>query len=276
MCRLLGMLLLDPSYASRYLLSDPCSLYVQSRVNPSRLQGDGWGVGFYVNGALRIVKSWKPVYEELERFKATMENINSSIVIAHVRRASNPRKLPKEKLISVENSQPFGYRNYLFAHNGVITIPDEAANLLGGWQSNIRGLNDSEIYFWYIIKELSEGRSIPEALKNFQRDLSRVWRETCEKYPDKDEPYIGLNIIFSDGNKLYAYCKYDEAKYRQARSLCYGDQPAMQMTFLADSEKLIVASEKTNGEENWQPLKSRHLLVSQIIDGRVKFHIQEC
>ncbi|MEM3756615.1 MAG: class II glutamine amidotransferase [Candidatus Bathyarchaeia archaeon] len=276
MCRLFGLLSTGFSNAAGYLLNDPCSLYAQSKSNPLRLQGDGWGVGFYVNGSLRVVRSEKPIFEEYERFKSVVESIKSNVIIAHVRRASNPRGLPREKLVSIENTQPFSYGKYVFAHNGVISVPDEVAQLLGDWRLNIRGLNDSEVYFWYIVKELSKGKNMPDALKNFQKDLLRVWMETREKYPERNRPYIGLNMVFSDGEKLYAYCKYDEELDGGVKSLCYGDQPAMQMVYIADSEKLIVASEKTNSRENWQPLKSGQLITGQISGGRIEIQIQEC
>ncbi len=275
MCRLFGILSVKPSNALKYLISDPCSLYAQSKADPRRPQGDGWGVGFYINGSLKTVKSEKPVFEEYERFRFIVNSISSNVIIAHVRKASNPRGLPKEKLLSIENSQPFSYKNYVFAHNGLINLPDEMANLLGDWQPNIKGLNDSEVYFWYIMKEISNGRNISEALRNFQRDLHRVWLENQDKYPDKDRPFIGLNIIFSDGEKLYAYCKYDEERDGRAASLCYSDQPAMQMSYIYSPEKLVVLSEKTNLEENWQPLMSGHLIIGQVVDEKVRINVQK-
>ena len=274
MCRLFGVISVEPSNASKYLVHDPCSLYVQSKVNPKRLQGDGWGIGFYVNGFLRLVKSEKPIFEEHERFKELVSKISSNIIVAHIRGASNPRGLPKKKLISIENSQPFSYRNYVFAHNGVINLPDEIATLLGDWRFNIRGLNDSEVYFWYIMREITRGKTLSEALKSFQEDLLRVWLENRERYPNKDRPYIGLNIIFSDGEKLYAYCKYDEERDIGAASLCYGDQPALQMVYIHDSTRLVIASEKTNREEEWKPLKSGQLIVGRIVDGEIKISLE--
>lgn len=276
MCRLFGAISVNPINAAKYIIYDPCSLYIQSKIDPSRLQGDGWGIGFYVNGSLRVFKSEKPIYEDYESLKSIVYGIKSNIIVAHIRRASNPRGLPREKLISVENSQPFYYRKYLFAHNGVITMPDETAQLLDDWRLKIRGLNDSEVYFWYIIRELCNGRSLPEALKNFQRDLLRVWLENHEKYPHIDRPYIGLNMIFSDGEKLYAYCKYDEKLDGKSRSICYRDQPAMQMMYAADQDRLIVASERTNSEDGWQPLRSGQLVTGQIINGRIRIHIEGC
>lgn len=269
------MISIDCSEAIRYLLTDPCSLYAQSKADPSRLQGDGWGLGFYVEGCLRVIKSEKPVYEEYERFRSIVRDIKSNIVVAHIRRASNPRGLPPERIISIENAQPFSYGNYVFAHNGIITIPDEMASLLGKWRLMIRGSNDSEIYFWYVIKEIHEGRNIKQTLKKFEEDSWRTWYETRGKNLNKGRPYIGLNMILSDGVNLYAYCKYDEKLDGAARSLCYGDQPAMQMAYIADKKKLIVVSEKTNIEESWQPLRSGQLICGRIEGDEVRICIEE-
>lgn len=269
MCRLFGLLSVRPVSAYKYLFGDPCSLFAQSRADPLRLQSDGWGIGFYRDGSLIVVKSDKPVYEERERFMELAENIKSNIIIAHIRRASNPRGLPRERLISIENSQPFYYENYVFAHNGTITIPDEIAEILGEWKMRIRGLNDSEVYFWYIIKELYEGKNVVEALRSFERDLWRVWREVQGKYPGKTRPYIGLNMVLSDGRRLYAYCKYDERMDAMIPPLCYGSQPGMQMVYLADDERLIVSSERTNLEEDWKPIESGQLLTGYVQDNKI-------
>ncbi|MBS7606160.1 MAG: class II glutamine amidotransferase [Candidatus Bathyarchaeia archaeon] len=234
-----------------------------------RLQGDGWGIGFYANGSLEVIRSDRPVYEERGRFMEIAESVKSNIIVAHIRRASNPRGLPREKLISIENSQPFYYRNFVFVHNGVIMIPDEIAELLGEWRLRVRGLNDSEVYFWYIVKEVHEGRSVREALKNFEGDLYRVWFRVHDKCPSKARPYMGLNMIFSDGEKLYAFCKYDEEVDGAIRSLCYGDQPGMRMMYIAGSDKFIVSSEMTNLEDDWRPFENGQLIIAQAKNGKI-------
>ncbi|MFQ6095531.1 MAG: class II glutamine amidotransferase [Candidatus Bathyarchaeia archaeon] len=268
------MLSTKTSTARKYLLEDPCSLYIQSKINPERLQGDGWGIGFYVNGTPRLIKSEKPVYAEHERFNSVVSAANSSIIVAHIRRASNPRGLPSKRLISIDNSQPFQYGRYIFAHNGTINIPDEVAERLGDWKQNIRGVNDSEVYFWYVVKELECGVSFQEALMGFQKTLSDLWRENREKHSEKSRPYVGLNIVFSDGEKLYAYCKYD-GRDEAVKSLCYQDQPALQMSYIVSSTSLVVASEKTNREDDWRALESNNLLIGQIVDETISVELQK-
>jgi len=273
MCRLFGMLSVKPSHARKYILEDPCSLYAQSRKDPKRLQGDGWGIGFYENGCPVIIKSEKPVYMDHGNFSSAVQRAKSRIIIAHIRRASNPRGLPREMMISKVNSQPFTYGRYIFAHNGAIMIPDEVAETLGEWRYRIRGLNDSEVYFWFIMKELSEGADLPSALKDFKANLEDLWREARGRHPDKSRPYVGLNIVISDGENLYAYCAYEEDD-KAGRSLCFGDQPILEMSYFLNGEKLVVASEKTNREEDWKPLRSGELLTGRIVEDEIKVEIK--
>ena len=262
MCRMFAVLSVKPSNWRKYLLDDPCSIYVQSNIDSDRLQRDGWGIGFYNGDAPKVVKSDRPVYEEPEKFASAAEDATSKAVIAHIRRASNPKKLPREKLISIENSQPFCYGKYIFAHNGMIALPDEVAASLGEWKMRLRGVNDSEVYFWYLLKEMENGASLPDALKSFGALLWDLWREIGGK-ADQDRPYVGLNALFSDGDRLYAYCRYEKMDESKV-SLCMRDQPVFQMSYLFDSKRLIVSSEKTNREEDWRTIRSGQLLTGEI------------
>ena len=106
MRRLFGMLSVDALNAEKYLVEDECSLFAQSKADPKRLQGDGWGIGYYVNDAPVLVKSPKPVYTEFDRFVSVVKGVTSKLIVAHIRSASNPKGLPREKIISIENSQP--------------------------------------------------------------------------------------------------------------------------------------------------------------------------
>jgi len=274
MCRLFGMLSVEPSDAVKYLLEDPCSIYAQSKKDPKRLQGDGWGIGFYENKNSILIKSDKPIYMDYEDFSSTVQRARSRIILAHIRRASNPRGLPKERMISPENSQPFTYGKYIFAHNGTITIPDELAETLGEWKNKIKGLNDSEVYFWFIMKELAEGNGLSVALKNLKATLEDLWIEVREDHPDKSRPYVGLNIVLSDGESLYAYCGYEEND-KLSRSLCFGDQPVLEMSYLLSKEKLVIASEKTNREEDWKPIRNGELLIGRIVGNEITIEIKK-
>jgi glutamine amidotransferase len=262
----------EPLSAEWYLVEAECSLLQQSRADPERLQGDGWGIGYYVDGASCAVRSEKPIYVEVDRYKSVALNTRSKIILAHIRKASNPRGLPSEKLLSIENSQPFFFRNILFVHNGTINIPDEASELLGNYKGMIKGVNDSEIYFWFLVKSIDDGESVEAALIGFEDALQKLWRDCFQSHPKKRRPYVGLNAIFSDGEKLYAYCRYSEED-SDSPSICLRDQPVFQMCFLPGNP-LVVASEKMTKSDEWIPLKSGQLLTSWAKGTKVEHRVE--
>lgn len=49
----------------------------------------------------------------------------------------------------------------------------------------------------------------------------------------------------------------------------------MLMVYVTSANKLIVASEKTNTEETWLPIRSGQLLVGEVVGGIVKVSIEE-
>jgi predicted glutamine amidotransferase len=267
------MLSANVSCAGKYLLEDPCSIYHQSKADPSRLQKDGWGIGYYFNGVPKVIRSEKPVYMEQDKFTKAVKTASSRVVLAHIRQASNPRKLPIKKLISIENSQPFSYKNYIFVHNGLITIPDEMAESLGEWKRRLRGLNDSEVYFWHVVKEMENGASFLEAIRRFEKMLSVIWQRVGKRR-NFNHPYIGLNVLFGEGEKLYAYCRYN-IEDETGLSLCLKDQNVFQMSYLLKSNSLVVASEKTSREDEWQALENKQLLVGEIAGGKIEIRLRE-
>src|SRR5690348_7784226 len=154
MCRLFAQISPTPASASDFLVRKKLSLLRQSHCNPKGLQKDGWGLGYWNarEGGWTLVKSPGAVFRQKTRFRAAAQAARSSFVLAHVRHASNPKKLPKEKILGLENTQPFAYKNLIFAHNGTLNIPDEVARTLGTYRKRLRGHNDSEVLFWLFVK----------------------------------------------------------------------------------------------------------------------------
>jgi len=273
MCRLFGMISNAPTNAAKYLVDVECSMLVQSRIDPDRLQRDGWGIGYYAHDLPSVVKSEKPVHSEAERYRSVSLAASSRIVISHIRAASNPRGLPRERLISPENSQPFQHGRFLFAHNGTVNLPDEVAELLGDYKAMVKGINDSEIYFWFLVKELEAGRNISAALLDFEDTLRDLWDKCSSRHPDKKRPYVGLNVIFSDGRRLYAYCRYAKEDERST-SICIRDRPVFQMCYLPGIP-LVIASEALTRNDGWLPIKNGQLLRAEAKDGTVDYVIED-
>jgi len=265
MCRLLGMVAARPMDTLGALLEGRRSLLAQSMCNPKRAQGDGWGIGHWTGRGWSVIKRPGAVFNEKERFREAATHAVSSIVLAHVRRASNPLNLPRSRLLSFENSQPFGEGRYLFIHNGVVTIPQQVAATLGSYRKRIRGINDSEVLFWLVMRNLKLTGGIPEAFSKSVDDLWTVWdrlgdaaREKAGKQFGRSAPYYGLNCFISDGKALHAFCKHDGASPKPA--LCGGKQPFFQLCHATRGNATLVASERTDSSTDWEFMPDRTVL----------------
>lgn len=266
MCRMLDLISAKPRSAEKYLLRCECSLLRQAILGE---QGDGWGIGFYSDEGLKVFKSEKPVYEEVDSFERFSKEAEGRIVIAHVRKASNPRGLRRSLLISPDNSQPFHHKNYLFVHNGTINMPDEVASGLGERASLIRGLNDSEVYFHLLLSLVdSNNGDVISAIKETEAKLWESFRG--KRASEFDAPFTSLNTILSDGEKLYAFVRYMP---NSRRSICYGDSPVFEMCYREDETGLVVASERVDSER-WVRLGDGSVLVAWVEDGEVRHELQ--
>lgn len=240
MCRLFGVLSSVEVPLSAYALEAPHSLAKLAQARDNELQSDGWGVGFYENGQPRVIKSPGSLAEDREEARKRLEGISSRIVLGHIRRASNPRGLPREALIGLEHTQPFQYGPHLFVHNGTLTIPDAVQKELGSYGARVKGKNDSEGLFWLVVKLIEEGKSIPKA---FERMLD-VIQTIYDKLPKTERParaHSGLNIVYSNGKELYGFCHYP--KDDTHKSLAHPDRPYFTMAAHAGADRVILASE---------------------------------
>lgn len=250
--------------ASRFLLDSRCSLLEQAKLGK---QGDGWGIGYYTENKLNVVKSEKAVYDEAERFASVARSISSNLFIAHVRKASNPRKLPKEVLISESNSQPFFYETYLFVHNGSVEIPDQVQESLGSYKSFIQGQNDSEVLFWLVMKLINEKGNVIDALKELEAELWKIYEKsnTNVKFP-----FSALNLILSDGKSLYVLNRF--LYEPKVNSFCFKETPYFVMTYNLEKDFLVVSSEKVY-EGDWNTLGDKKILLAKLLDQKPEIEI---
>lgn len=266
MCRLFGMLGSPQAPAEPWLVSADRSLLVQSRGGEKRPQADGWGVAWYSERRQpRVEKGVAGAFADAPAFAKASRAAQGPVVIGHVRRASNPMHLPEERLRGLENSQPFAYHNYLFAHNGMIPYPRETRPLLGKFEEQVRGVNDSEVLFWLLVRHTE---ALGDPLEGYARtvaDLSRVWSQQ----PHGDAPpFSGLNVIFTRGpNELWAFCLW---RGEYGASLFDARRPNFQMTYVADAKQCVVGSEPFDGTRNdWKSLENGSYLVARASSGLV-------
>lgn len=265
MCRLYAHIAPAPVDAADLLAQSSKSFFKQSKVR-GREQKDGWGVGYFKaeSSKLRaeIQKSPRPLYREGARFRKLTASVETPLLIAHIRAASNPRKLPQAQLAGPRNTQPFSDGKLVFAHNGTVNIPDAVIGRLGTLRTRVKGINDSEAYFWQFVKFYRKTGDVGRALEACMRELQELW-DAGHHVAGKGGPQSGLNTLISDGRTLYAFCHYP-GNFRALLS----DRPWGRMVYARRGSRLVVASEPLD-RGRWSDLKEGELLTAGP-DGRVK------
>jgi predicted glutamine amidotransferase len=255
MCRLFGLLTSQDDAAETWLVRSERSLLAQSHASPETAQRDGWGIAWYSGGGrTRVEKGTRGAFEtaEHERFVAAARASAPPLVIGHLRHASNPLGLPPAQLLGPENSQPFDTHTRIFAHNGAIPFPRETRPLLGVHETALRGVNDSEVLFWLLVRNTEETNDPLRGYVQSVEDLVRVWQGLGRP---KVPPFSGLNVLFAPKpDELWAFCLWtgDHGTGLLDRSRRY-----YEMTYRASPHRLLVGSEPFDGERSgWSSLPS--------------------
>jgi len=149
MARLVGFIGNRPDLGARVIDLDGRALDVKAKpgVTP------GWGVGFYQGGEILLKR--RPIDDRTEiRLVDMTKDIRADSLVAHVRLATvgAPR---------TENTHPFRYRQWLFAHTGTLsafsTLRGRLAESLPQFLlRDVRGETDSELLFHLFLSFLHD------------------------------------------------------------------------------------------------------------------------
>jgi predicted glutamine amidotransferase len=261
MCRLFGQLTVVDQPAHAWLLDSERSLFRQSNVSPETAQADGWGIAWYEpDGPIHIEKGVEGAFALTERahFERASRDARGTLVIGHLRHASNPLGLPREKLLALENSQPFHGSKEIFAHNGAIPLPTQTRAYLGRFDVNVRGVNDSEVLFWLLAHHVGASGNPLAAYARSVEDLVQVWEANGRP---GTAPYSGLNVLYSPGpDELWAFCHW---KGDFGCGLLASDRPYYEMTYREEPGQLIVGSEPFDGRGGWTSLTNGQYLAAR-------------
>lgn len=190
-------------------------------IRQSEEHDSGWGMAVYerADGAEpEVVRFPQAAYADGDFIGAT--EMRGRIVNAHVRRATMGGLRP-------ENTHPFCLGNYSFGHNGTIL---EFNRLQEPGVRPPAGDTDSERMFNLLMRDFDPGDPVGS--------LRRTVATTAER-----SPFSGLNFLFSDGERLYAY-----------RLGIFG------LHWLPRPGQLLVASEQLT-DEPWHTVQQDVLLV---------------
>jgi predicted glutamine amidotransferase len=178
MCRVLGCVAATQVSLRHELLDAPNPLIQQSEKHDS-----GWGMAVYPRGegeepqSLRIAEAAFSGQE-----LAAAAELRGRIFNVHVRRATMGGLAP-------ENTHPFCLCEYSFSHNGTIV---DYPRLLEPGVARPQGSTDSEVFFNFLMHEFTPEDPIESLRRGVEMAIDR-------------SPFSGLNFLFSDGEKLYAY-----------------------------------------------------------------------
>ncbi len=268
MCRLFGLLTARPESAEPWLVRTDRSLYAQSHVSPDTAQRDGWGIGWFTDGGrARVEKGVHGAFEdgERDRYFQAARDADGPLVVGHLRHASNPMHLPPERLLALENSQPFESHTTLFAHNGSIPFPVETRPFLGVHEPKVRGVNDSEVLFWLLLRNTEETQDPVGGYVRTVEDLVRVWEAMGRPALP---PFSGLNVLFSRGpDELYAFCAWTGD---HGTGLFDATRRYYEMTYRTTAHDVVVGSEPFDLEKGvWKSLPSGSYLAAK----RTEHHV---
>jgi predicted glutamine amidotransferase len=176
MCRVLGCVAAEPVCLRHELLEAPNPLIHQSMDHDS-----GWGMAVYGSGdEPKCVRFPEAAFSDDGFADAT--DMRGRIFNAHLRRATMGG-------LTLDNTHPFCLGPYSFCHNGtVLHFP----RLLDLGVPKPKGTTDSEHMFNYLMTHLDRG------------DVVGSLRHLVEGVIGRSQ-FSGLNFLFSDGDKLYAY-----------------------------------------------------------------------
>jgi glutamine amidotransferase len=178
MCRVFGCVAAEPISVRHDLLEAENPLIHQSEEHDS-----GWGMAVYKRtdgNSPTCLRFPEAAFEDDEFVEATQ--LRGRIFNVHVRRATMGGLTP-------ENTHPFCLGPYSFCHNGTIM---RYPKLLTNGVAKPKGDTDSEAFFNFLMNDFDDGHP--------RRCLRQAVRTLIER-----SPFSGINFLFSDGYRLYAY-----------------------------------------------------------------------
>ncbi|MFA7399562.1 MAG: class II glutamine amidotransferase [Sideroxydans sp.] len=227
MCELFGM-------------SSSHPLNMERELNTFRLHGgrladnpDGWGMAWQDGNTFHLAKEPIPAHQS-ELFARLCGTTNSSLMIAHVRKASFP------PVINMNNTHPFQRtccgKEWVFAHNGM--VPD-----IVGIESSAdnpvccpTGKTDSEYAFCHLLGRIAQqfhGLSFAEPTN---------WIDNLAEVSGLVASLGKFNFLMSEGEHLIAY-GHDR--------LHYLERSGSDQSVATQGNSVVVATEPLDENAAW-------------------------
>lgn len=246
MARLLGFIGNRPDLGVRALELEGRALTVRRKAGIV----PGWGVGFYQGGEILLKR--RPIDDRAEISLVDMtRDVRADILLAHVRSAT-------VGTLRTENTHPFRYRQWLFAHTGTVEAFGRLRSRMSEslpqfLQRDVRGETDSEILFHLFLSFLHDSGDLDRP--NVTAASARTALRSCIALVDRlcAEEGAGpsaMNILVSNPEYLLAVhggarMGYRVYEGRHDLERLFGDNGLgrMRLPELAASRLTLVASD---------------------------------
>jgi predicted glutamine amidotransferase len=277
MCRLFGFRSVVKLPVHHSLREAENALAKQSRQHP-----DGWGIGYYLDGDPYLQKSATSAFRDYH-YEQISEVLASETVIAHIRRATVGR-------LRAENSHPFLFQNWIFAHNGEVSAFDRARpNLMEAIPIDlakcIHGDTDSEHVFHLFLGELRKRSGDLEAtdvdplhVRDALVETVRIVDDAVDAGAKETVDVSPLNFLVSNGSVFAAVRRGKDLFFSTQKKACSDYDACTRATkeclapLGADGaiNHLIVSSERISAEDVWEEMPAGSTLtVSRELDWRI-------
>jgi len=244
----------------------------QARERPEPLNGDGFGVAWFVpevSGRAALFKDITPAWNN-ENLRELARVTSSRCILAHVRAAS------PNSAVTRLNCHPFTHGNLAFMHNGYMAgFARWRRTLLAGLSDAafelIRGSTDSEHAFGVLWDEYQQARSLEDPLERLAESvLASIRRLEQLKVAAGILDNSYFNFALSDGERMLVtrYCSDNQdlpasLHYASGRHLRCEKGRIQLDPVTEDADVVLVASEETSPEFCWNVVPANHMLLAQ-------------
>lgn len=216
------------------------------------------GFGYHAQGHILLQK--RPIHTDFSCYTA-LKDIATNRLICHVQdQPTGP--------FSSENTQPFRYKDWLFAMSGTLggggLVRERALALIPDYlRRNIHGDLPPELVFHlflsflYIEAPLSSMQNDPDRMR---RALSRTLQILPELAEERGQ--IGFSVLLSNGEYLLGGAHRRPMVFRMLQGDTVRESPRGRMIKYPWMRTVLVSNTVPDGENDlWTPLADEHLLV---------------
>jgi glutamine amidotransferase len=192
MCRILAITSFD--YKKHYAFIEGFfALAACGKVPPGNEPGhlDGWGIGYYVKGEAKVIKSGNSIVDEKALFyKSIQEIVSSPVIILHLRKSA------WNGTSAERHAHPFANNNCLFAHNGVISDYQSLYPEISAANRPAYDSLDTEVWFRHVLDQ--NAASLADKLDKSSSHIRAHFL------------YTAMNCVITDGKSLSALRDYNK------------------------------------------------------------------